>query len=110
MSHDNLRTLFSDLGSRLREVYPGRGECAWQEVKPDVVRRRKLRDGLAPQSVGLLGEEEQAQIAVPTAGVQHPFSPLERAGEARDLLQEMPIGGDVRKRPCAVQVGLPELL
>src|SRR2546427_7608995 len=110
MSHARRRTLISDLGSRLREARPCRGERAWHEVKPDVVRRKKLRAGLAPQAVGLLGEKEHAQIAVPAAGVQHPFSSLKRAGEARDLLQEMPIGRDDRKVSCEVQVGLPELL
>src|SRR5207249_8311612 len=91
-SHDRRRTLIADLCSRLREARPGRGERAWHEVKPDIVRRKKPWAGLASQAVGLLGEKNHAQIAVPAAGVQHPFSPLERAGEARDLLQEMPIG------------------
>src|SRR2546422_5433648 len=110
MSHDRRRTLILDLGSRLREARPCRGERYRHEVKPDIVRRKKLRVGLASQAVGLLGEKEHAKIAVPAAGVQHPFSPLERAGETRDLLQEMPIGRDVREVPCEVQVGFPELL
>jgi len=108
VSHDRRRTLIPDLGSRLREVHPDRRERAWHEVKPDILGRKKLGAGLAPQAVGLLGEKKEAEFTVPAAGVQHPLSPLERAGEACDLLQEMPIRGDVHEMPCVVQVGSPE--
>ena len=86
VSHNRRRTFISELGSRLREVDPGRIERAWHEVKANIVRRKKLGAGLAPYTVGLLGKKKEAQLTVPAAGVQHPFSPLKRAGEACDLL------------------------
>ena len=95
MWHENGRKLSLKFGGYLSQIAPCLKERVGNKVYSHILRWVELPPGRVLLAIGVVDHEKHAEITIPAAGVQYPLSLIESSHQAVDLVQEMPIVGNI---------------
>ena len=95
MGHEDGRKLSLKLGGHVSQIAPCLKERVRNKVYSHILRWVELPSGRILLPIGVVDREKHAEITIPAAGVQYPPSFIESSHQAVDLVQEMPVIGNI---------------